>query len=186
MASRGVINGLSPLLDAFFASPKGEAEKAFKAVFIRYHPMVRGVLYRICGDSELEDLTQEVFMTIWRKFSSFENRSHPKTWVYRICVNKGIDHLRKKKVRKEDVFEHPIEEHPDPKSSYIEEKLLVEKALESLSEEHRLVLILHIFEELTLEDISEVLEIPVGTVKSRIYHAKQKIRAFLKQKGCLS
>lgn len=143
--------------------------------------LVRGVLFRIIGAQDIDDATQEVFVKIWRRLDRFEKNSNFKTWVYRIAVNVGLDFLRKRKRRLElNSFD---ELKTASQSGTFKDQELLLKALDLISEDHRVVIVLHYFEELSLLEISESLELPIGTVKSRLFHSRKVLRDCLRQLG---
>lgn len=143
--------------------------------------LVRGVLFRIIGAQEIDDATQEVFVKIWRHLDRFEKNSNFKTWVYRIAVNVGLDFLRKRKRRRElNQFD---ELKTASQNGTVKDQELLLKALDLISEDHRVVIVLHYFEDLSLNEISESLDLPIGTVKSRLFHAKKVLRDCLRQLG---
>jgi len=92
-----------------------------------------------------------------------------------------VDDLRKRKRSKEDLKDK--EDSLPSKEQDIANRDLVQKSLTKLSEEHRTVLVLHCMEELSVKEVAEVMEIPEGTVKSRLHHAKSKMYDILKAKG---
>ena len=156
-------------------------KETFDELYAQHHRLVRNVLFNLVGEGPLEDLTQEAFLRIWKGLSSFANRSSTKTWVYRVTVNIAMDHFRKKSIRTQQMNEAALSIIADT-PSYANQQL-VQKALDTLSDDHRAVAVLFYFEELTLEEIAAVMEIPTGTVKSRLHTAREALKAFLEKKG---
>jgi RNA polymerase sigma-70 factor (ECF subfamily) len=164
------------------ASLAGEHE-AFRILYRRYVAKVRSTLLRLSGPEHLNDLTQETFVLVWRNLHRIKSSESFASWVYRISANVALDNLRARKRRVQSVafIEEPIS-HLDETSSH-ENRQLVTVALEALDFNHRCVLVLHDLEQLTEKDIAVALNIPIGTVKSRLFHARSRAREFLIGKG---
>lgn len=162
--------------------PESTELETFEALYARHHRMVRAVVFHLSGAMEIDDLVQETFVRIWKGLSSFRGSSSAKTWIYRIAVNAALDHGRKARRWKFGLLKETM---PDPKNHEqgAVEKELVRKGLSLLSEEHRAVVVLHHFEGLSTSEISEILEIPEGTARSRLYYAKTALLEFLKKQG---
>ena len=163
----------------------------FEALYRKYRERVFAVLMRTLRDREdaLEG-TQEVFIKIHRALGSYDPRARFFTWVYRIAVNYGIDRIRRRKVRREqmydETFTEPRADQPTDRFERAGEALEAEEirqrvaaAVEDLGEKHRSVFVLFTYENLGYAEIAETLEIPIGTVMSRLYHARRKVRELL-------
>jgi RNA polymerase sigma-70 factor (ECF subfamily) len=136
--------------------------------------VVRSVLARLCSvdDARLDDLTQEVFLRAWR--SDFRGQSSAKTWLCRIAKNLAIDtwRARKETVDADTIIERLPSPGVDPTARV--------QALEMLARlpfDDQLLLVLACVEEWSMTEIGEVLEIPAGTVKSRLFALRQQLRA---------
>lgn len=160
---------------------RGEDE-TFRKLYADHVRLVRGVLFNMAGDRYLDDLTQEVFIKIWRALGEFEHRSSLRTWIYRLTVNTALDLLRKGHQWQWLQLETVMLTTPDA-STELENRSTVQMALGQLDGAHRSVMVLHYFEMLSLEEISEVLEVPAGTVKSRLHNGREKMKAALKSMG---
>lgn len=153
----------------------------FAKFYEAYAIKVRGLLFRLVGESALADLTQETFLKAWESRGKFRGESQKSTWLYRIAYNCAVDHLRKKEfIRSSDFVE---EDREEPLEKKITDKELASMVLNILSIDHRVVIVLFYFDELTIEEIAATLEIPDGTVKSRLNYARTKMSEFLKRKG---
>ncbi len=152
----------------------------FANFYEAYAPKVRGLLFRLVGERYLLDLTQEAFLKAWEARDKFRGESHKATWLYRIAYNCAVDHPRKKSPVTSSLGPESYDETLEGDYS---NKELAQMALASLSLEHRIVAVLFYFDELSLEEISATLQIPGGTVKSRLNHARIKMNEFLKEKG---
>lgn len=169
---------------------------AFDALVHRYEGELFGYLNRYLRNRELaEDTFQTTFMTIYQKAETFEEGKRFKPWLYAIATNQAIDASRKRKRRQtislenewdsgessakagslRDVLESNNEK-PDSLVMMDEKKVQVRKAIDTLPENLRQVLLLAYFHEFKYQEISEVLDIPLGTVKSRLHAALEKFQ----------
>jgi len=152
---------------------------AFGKLVAQYHDLVYAVAFGVLGErEEALDATQDVFIKIFQELEHFQGQSKFKTWLYRISVNAAIDAARKRRPTE------PIEEEanfeaknlsPRAEASQREIRELIEKALSSLNPEHRAVLVLREWHELSYEEIAETLQIEMGTVMSRLFYARKKL-----------
>ncbi|MGH9340148.1 MAG: RNA polymerase sigma factor, partial [Acidobacteriota bacterium] len=143
----------------------------------RYRDLVFRLCYRMARDqAEAEDWTQEVFLRIFDKMGSYDGRAKFSTWLYRVTVNFCLDQL-KKASRRESSLEVVAEEYSgaDPSERLLEKekRRAVWQELNQLTPDLRTVLILKEFEGLSYAEISRVLDIPEGTVGSRIHEARR-------------
>lgn len=157
---------------------------------------------RMTGNPEdAADLAQEAFLKAWRSLSAFQEESSFSTWLYRLASNLCIDFLRREKRRKtavttvsldDDSDDAPPMEVPDHRftpETEVERRELraaMSRALHSLSEEHRRILILREVEGLSYTEIAQALELEEGTVKSRIARARISLRNILQKDGNFS
>ncbi len=153
----------------------------FESIYKDHYPMV----YQMClgymkGHVALaSDLTQEIFITVWNKLSSFEGRSTHKTWIYRITVNSCLQYLRKEKRKRSIQFEkieavlknEPAEEVDSNKQSLF-------SAIGKLNEIDRL-LIMMILDGESYEGVAEVIGISAGNVRVKIHRIKQRLKKIL-------
>lgn len=168
----------------------------FKKLYQRHHHKVRSTLFQLCGSDGLDDLVQDVFLRAWKGLSKFRQSSQFATWLYRIAFNvasdrrKALAKMRSRNVSVEDEQLENLSDDAIARDGYQQTGLnqmhyqdLMQRGLAKLSEDHRVVLVLHDLEELPQKDIAEILLIPVGTVKSRLFHARNAIRKFLETQG---
>lgn len=157
-------------------------EAAFRLLYRRYVQKVRSTLFRLTGSSHLNDLTQEVFVRVWRNLSKLKTPETFSAWIYRIAINVAQDALRERsRLPLLALAEEP--ESTLDVAKDVEQTQLVRLVLMSLDFAHRSVLVLHELEGMTEQDIANALNIPLGTVKSRLFHARAKARALLVGKG---
>lgn len=165
-------------------------EDAFEQLVVTYEKMVYNLVLRMVGSREdAFDLAQETFIKAWHAISLFQFDSKFSTWLCRIASNTCIDFLRKERKRKmisltvlddEDAqYEIPVaDSRMDPAEITQErwDRQVVYDALQSLPAEYRTVLSLRAIEDMSYEEIGDVLDLKQGTVKSRIARAREKLR----------
>jgi len=142
---------------------------------------VMNVVYRMCGNMQLaEDAAQETFIQAWLRLQSYHPRSSFRNWLYRIAVNTAIDMLRKEKRILPGAVEDMSlsDSQPDPESMVAnsERAKTVQAAVLALPDASRAVLVLREYENLTYQEIAEALDIPVGTVMSRLSYARKLLK----------
>lgn len=151
--------------------------EAFETVMRDNEDRVFSVCLRILGDRESAlDATQDTFLTVFRKAGQFRGGSAASTWIYRIAVNTCYDQIRKTRRRRTD----PLPDHVDPADPAAEEAVdsaalrpEIEHALAELPADFRAALILADLEGLSLPATAEILGVPVGTVKSRLFRGRR-------------
>jgi len=167
---------------------------AFRHLYRLYQPKIRSTLYQLCGQEFLEDFVQEVFLRVWHGLPKLRSPEYFSTWVYRITWNVAIDgrrQLAKRQMRiaKSTDQENSLDSESRPQDSpdlmQLHYEEVVRQGLEILSLEHRAVLVLHDLEDLPQKEIAQILEIPLGTVKSRLHYARKTMGQFLQKQGVL-
>ena len=173
---------------------------AFEQLMLDSQDRVYTLCLRMTGNREdALDLAQETFLNAWRGLSSFQGNSSFSTWVYRLASNACIDFLRKRKRRQQgesphslDDEEAPLPEPADPRGSPEEElerrelRRAVERGLQALPDHHRQVLVMRELSGMSYQEIGAVLDLDLGTVKSRIARARLALKKFLVQEGNFS
>lgn len=161
----------------------------FSHLYRRHAQKVRSTLYQLCGADGLDDLVQEVFLRAWKGLKNFRQTAQFSTWLYRIAWNVACDRRRvlaknrSQHIHLEDDSQIENLATTPAMISQMHYQDLVHRGLDQLSEEHRVVLILHDLEELPQKQVAEILQIPIGTVKSRIFHARGAMRRYLESQG---
>lgn len=156
---------------------------AFDLLMEAHERRVFAVCLRILRDrEEALDATQETFITVLRKAGSFQGRAAFSTWLYRVAVNTCYDQLRKKKRRRAG----RLPEGYDPRDTSVNGRLeavelrpAIEEALAELPEEFGAAVVLSDVEGLPLKQVAEILDIPLGTVKSRVFRGRKLLAAKL-------
>ena len=158
---------------------------AFGELVTRYQDRLYNTLVRVCGDAEeARDVTQEAFVQAFVKLDSFRGNSAFYTWLYRIAQNTAISRRRRRKPTssldeaREAAGVEPADPDARPEANLEREEqaIQVRAALATLSEEHRSVLVLREIEGYDYETIGEMLEVPVGTVRSRLHRARMQLK----------
>lgn len=157
---------------------------AFGELARRHYDGTVEVVYRMCGDAQIaEDATQEAFVRAWLKLPSYQPRAPFRHWLYRIAINTARDALRRKPAENLDEA-HPMllrDATPGPEAALLqkEQAELVQSAVDALPEAARSVLVLREYGGLSYREIASTLEIPLGTVMSRLNYARSRLRAML-------
>lgn len=159
---------------------------AFARLFAHFGPRVKGYLRRLGADDGMaEDLTQEVMLSVWRRAEQYDRRlAAPSTWVFTIARNKRIDVLRRQRRTTDQEIEDPMTERdPEPRGDQaVEARQIRDRVREAIAtlpgEQAELVRIFY-FEDKSHSEIAGALDLPLGTVKSRLRLALGKMRATL-------
>ena len=150
---------------------------AFDAIMAAHEDRVFAVCLRIMANRDAAfDAVQETFLTVFRKAGQFKGESAFSTWLYRVAVNTCYDQLRKQQRRRTEAL--PEDRDPPDTSSAdrltsVEVRPDIEAALAALPDEFRAAIILSDLESLPLQTVADVLEVPVGTVKSRVFRGRR-------------
>ena len=167
-------------------------EDAFGELVRLYENKVYALALRMCGSPEdAWDVAQEAFLSAWRGLPSFRGEPEFATWLYRLTSNAAIDHLRRARRQRGEVSLEALsapDSGPSPQESAERGELrwAVTAGMERLTEDHRQILVLRELQELSYEEISQVLDVDLGTVKSRISRARRALRKILLESGNLS
>ena len=166
---------------------KNGERNAFSELVCIHAQGVRNVIYRMCGDAQIaEDAAQETFIQAWLHLSSYRPQTSLRNWLYRIAFNAATDMLRKEQRILPNALEDlqlsdPL---PGPEAVFSQEErtTLVKKAIVSLPDACRAVLVLREYEEMSYHEIAEALDIPLGTVMSRLNYARKLLKERLGRK----
>ena len=169
-------------------------QRAFKELVDRHQASVFHIVYRLVRDKEMaHDLVQETFMKAFSSLKTYRSEYRFSTWLYKIAANSSIDHLRKKRIRalsldnpiKTDDGEIGFEvadysHHPEQELVRREQAVSIDEAIASLPKKYRQVIIARHSEEKSYEEIALELNVPVGTVKARIFRARELLKKRLR------
>lgn len=159
---------------------------AFEVIYQRYHRRTYSLCLRMSNSqTEAEDLTQEVFIQLFRKAGSFRGDSAFSTWLHRLTVNQVLMHFRRRSVKNEKVSddgempEQTVRGTADPNKMPVVDRIALKKAIAQLPNGYRNVFVLHDVEGYEHEEVSRMLRISVGTSKSQLHKARLKLRGLL-------
>lgn len=157
--------------------------EAYGELAVRLHAPVFASLYHFSANRDLaQDATQQAFIQAWLHLSSYHPRSSFRSWLTRIAVNACLDSMRRdKRIHPDAVTEATPDVTPDPEQSLIlkQRTQFVQRALQSLNDTSRAVLVLREYGGLSYQEIASALEIPLGTVMSRLNTARTQLRIIL-------
>lgn len=164
-------------------------DEAITLLVRQYETGVFRLALSIVGDqAEANEITQETFIAALRALPSYQEKQSLKAWLYRIALNHSRSHLRKRKVLERlrmtltSIFQVETQKQALPEESAIqnENEAAIWNSLNQLDERYRTVVILRYFHELSVAEISEILSVNEGTIHSRLYSAREKLRNALK------
>ena len=170
-------------------------EGSFEELVRRYQRPIAAYVYRMVGDYESAlDLTQEIFIKVYNSLRRYRSEFKFSTWIYRIAHNSAVDHLRRTSTREQslikgsedDQFELPVESNilsPEQQSERKERRVEIESVVRGLPASYRELVILRHSQDLTYEEIVEVTGLPLGTVKNRLFRAREMMRQQFIEKG---
>ncbi len=161
----------------------GETQ-AFAELVMEHQGFVYNLALRSLGDAqEAEDVAQEAFVRAWQALSHFRGQSRFQTWLYRIVVNLCFTRLPRLRrelaaLSEEEALDWPSESFSDPAASAerAEQQAFLHRQIESLPESYRLLVTLRFQQELSYEEIASIVSLPLGTVKTGIFRARQRLR----------
>jgi RNA polymerase sigma-70 factor, ECF subfamily len=171
-------------------SLRGRTE-AFGELVLRYHDRLYNSVLRIAGTpDDACDVVQETFLNAYQSLKSFKGDAEFFTWLYRIAFNAAITQKRKKKPTASldqslagESYLQPVDDSNGVRPGEVEEQretdAILWAAIQRLSTEHRAVLVMKDIDDLKYEQIAEVLEVPIGTVRSRLHRARLELRQLL-------
>lgn len=176
--------------DRLIAETLAGDASAFGRLVERYQDRLVNALVRFTGSSEdARDIAQEAFVQAYQKLDRFRRDAAFFTWLYRIAFNRAVSHGRKRRERVSldglaeagpvEPTATKAEPGPEARLDACERAALVHRALATLADDHREVLVLREFEELDYQQISAIVGVPVGTVRSRLFRARVQMRETL-------
>lgn len=167
-------------------SSEKSREKGVRLMMDAYQSRLYWHIRRLIIDHDIaQDVLQDTFIKAYQKFHQFKQDSQLYTWLYRIATNEALQQLSKmKKMQKsEDGTEYHLQnlvaESASPGADEIQ--ILLQQAIQSLPEKQKLVFTLRYYDELPYEEISKILDMSVGTLKTNYHYAKQKVETYIKE-----
>lgn len=180
------------------AATQGGDRQAFGTLVERHQDRLFNTLLRVLGNAEdASEVLQDAFVQAYTKLDTFRGSSQFYTWMYRVALNLACSHRRRGKRRSDEVSidamktnigQEPIDDavSPDDHLLQVEQAESVQAALLKLSEEHRQILVLREMEDCSYDTIAEILQMPVGTVRSRLFRARLQMKELLVDSPCQS
>ena len=161
-------------------------EKGVRALMDAYQSRLYWHIRRIIVDGDLaQDTLQETFIKAYQNFHQFKNDSQLYTWLYRIATNEALQQINKlKKMQKTDedpeyYMQNLVADNAQGDAEEIQ--ILLQNAIQSLPEKQKLVFMMRYYDELPYEEISKIVDMSVGTLKTNYHYAKQKIEEYIKE-----
>ena len=163
-------------------------KKSFELLVIKYEKKVFSLIFRFTKDQEVvAELAQETFLKAYRAIHSFKGRSSFYTWLRQIAINNSINYLQSRRDVVSLDADNNVEAHiqeplnnprPNPEAFALAQENIatIRNALDAIPESFRSILLMREFEDMSYEEIAEVLDCPVGTVRSRLFHARRVLK----------
>jgi RNA polymerase sigma-70 factor (ECF subfamily) len=178
VADRALLEGVS----------RGD-QMAFRRLYTRHNVRIFRFLMRLVRDeAAAEELLNEVFLEVWQHAGRYEGRSSPSTWMMSIAHNKAVSSLRRRR-EQTGLVDEQLMQVPDPDDDpeanlqKQDKGQLMHACMAALSADHRTILDLVYYQELSVGEAAEVLGIPENTVKTRMFYARKKLSELLKSRG---
>jgi RNA polymerase sigma-70 factor, ECF subfamily len=171
-----------PLADVVAGCRRREAD-AQRELVLQTQDRVYRTLFRLVGAQDAEDVAQQVYLQIFRQVDRFRGKSSFNTWLYRVTVNEALQHLRRKRRRRFAILNWDPQEHATDHCRQSEVRELLDRALAEIDPELRSIFVLREVEELSYEEIGPALQIPPGTVASRLSRARHQLQERLRRLG---
>ena len=192
---------MSELEQSLLKRLRDRDERAFRQLVGEHRDRVYNITYRMLGNkAEAEDVAQEVFITVFKTIDTFREESKFSTWLYRVAVNhckNRIKYLARRHDRDRDELDESTQgsstgngaigsappRSPDAALAGVQMEEVLREAINSLDAEQKMVVILRDIEDLSIEEICAITDMPDGTVKSRLHRARLALRKALQRKG---
>jgi RNA polymerase sigma-70 factor (ECF subfamily) len=163
-------------------------ETALRALFARHQTRVYRFVLRLVGNAAVaEEVTNEVFLEVWRNAARFEGASAAATWMLSIAHHRAVSYLRK---RREEGWDEDAAgtlqdagDDPEVAAQKSDKSAILRRCLDKLSPEHKAIVDLVYYHELSVAEASQVLQIPENTVKTRMFYARKRLSELLKAAG---
>ena len=170
-------------------------ELAFKSLVANYQDLVYNTALGVVQNSEdAEDVAQEVFIQVFRSIDQFKGDARLSTWIYRITTTKALDHIRSRKRKKrfafitslfganDELVHEPVDfQHPGVALDRKEQAALLFRMIEQLPDNQKIAFTLHKTEELSYQEIADIMQLSVSAVESLLFRARQNLRKLLEK-----
>jgi len=195
-ASHTILSNLSTFADRDLVTQAvAGREDGFEELVRRYQRPIAAYVYRMVGDYEAAlDLTQEVFIKVYNSLRRYRSEFKFSTWIYKIAHNSAVDHLRRYSNRAQaligefegEQYDLPLESRrlsPEQESEKAERRAEIEAVVRGLPLAYRELVLLRHSHDLSYEEIAEVTGLPLGTIKNRLFRAREAMRQQFVQRG---
>jgi RNA polymerase sigma-70 factor (ECF subfamily) len=174
----------TPGSDEYWAEQARRQPEAFAELVARYQDRIYNYAYRMTGSREdAQDLAQETFIRVYTHLDRFRVEERFSPWIYRIATNLCLNHLKRRR-RTMTLLPDPADlegpSSPDSALAQSEERLVLQQAIMALPDHYRAVILLRHVDELSYEEIAQVTELPLGTVKTRLFRARELLQHHLR------
>jgi RNA polymerase sigma-70 factor (ECF subfamily) len=174
-----------PDIELMLRFQKGD-ERAFEELVKKHSRGLLNLVYRYLGDaSRAEDVSQDIFVKVYKARMKYEPKAKFSTWLYRIAVNHCLNEIRSRKSQPalaapvNDLLEEPSGENPDSRISRAELQAAVKAAIDALPENQRMAVILARYEEMSYDEIARTMDLSLEAVKSVLFRAKENLKEAL-------
>jgi len=173
---------------ALFEGVRQGRQKSFEALYRLYHPRLQRFLLHMIrqGDAVVEEVLNDTMMVVWRRADAFDGRSRLSTWIFGIAYRKALKALSRMDLPVDDA---DLPESPDPapgpesRAGFVQLRGRLQQAMNELSVDHRAVIELCYFHDMSHGEIADVVGCPPETVKTRMFYARRRLRALLEDLG---
>lgn len=196
MSAASPLNNVSAVADCDLVTRAiAGREDGFEELVRRYQRPIAAYVYRMVGDYDAAlDLTQEVFIKVYGSLARYRSEYKFSTWIYKIAHNAAVDHLRRHSTREQSLvkqsegeqYDLPIESGrltPEQESEKAERCAEIEAVVRQLPAAYRELIVLRHSHDLSYDEIAEVMGLPLGTVKNRLFRAREVMRQQFVQRG---
>src|SRR4051794_8189170 len=182
----GVAEGMTAADDALVEATLRGDLRAFEQLMARHRDVVLRVAARIAGDDDAEDIAQDAFLRAYHRLARWRREAPFRTWLLRIVHNSALDHVTRRRpaqVALDEAAETIPDRRPTPAEALeaAERRRRLDRKLKGLSPAHRTVLVLRDVEGLSYEEIAQVTETPLGSVKARLHRARNEFIDLLRR-----
>ncbi|XHS78824.1 RNA polymerase sigma factor [Burkholderiaceae bacterium UC74_6] len=163
-------------------------QKSFEDLYRLYHPRLQRFLQHMIrhGDAVVEEVLNDTMLVVWRRADAFDGRSKLSTWIFGIAYRKALKALSRQDLPVDDSDLPEVEDPapgPEPLMNFIQQRRRLQEAMSALSVDHRTVVELCYFHDMSHAEIAEIVGCPPETVKTRMFYARRRLRALLQDLG---
>lgn len=161
-------------------------KQAYAQIIDKYKNPLYGTILRMTRNPhDAQDLVQEAFIKVYEQLEKYEGTGSFSAWLYRVAINHCMDAFRKKSYPQSEIEEEKVIHHNHPEVIFLKKEAnrQLEKLIGRLSADERMIILLRYRSELSYGEISEVLGLPLATIRNKLHRAKKKMRKEVKRKG---